>query len=279
MGVGHYENFPVASLLLPAHLRRPISAIYRFARSADDFADEGDFPAAVRLQKLAEFDAQLNRIEHGDPLHEPLFIELAAMIARHELPLAPFRDLLSAFSQDCVKSRYADYDELLDYSRRSANPIGRLLLKLFGAYAADTVACSDRICTALQLINFWQDVAVDHAKERIYLPLEDMQRFAVTETQLARGETDARFRALMRFEVARTRALLYEGATLGQRLKGRIGLEIRMVIAGGDSILQKILDVDCDVLAHRPVLRAWDWIAMLVRSLGGDGRIGARCPA
>jgi squalene synthase HpnC len=279
MGVGHYENFPVASLLLPARLRRPVSAIYRFARSADDFADEGDFPAAVRLQRLAQFDAQLTRIERGDALHEPLFVELAAMIARHELPLAPFRDLLSAFSQDCVKSRYADYGELLDYSRRSADPIGRLLLKLFGAYAADTVACSDRICTALQLINFWQDVAIDYAKDRIYLPVEDMQRFAVSETQLACGEADAAFRALLRFELARTRALLYEGAALGQRLKGRIGLEIRMVIAGGDSILQKILDADCDVFTHRPVLRAWDWMAMLVRSLGGDGRIGARCPA
>jgi len=279
MGVGHYENFPVASLLLPARFRRPVSAIYRFARSADDFADEGDFPAAVRLEKLAQFDAQLGRIERGDALHEPLFIELAAMIAEHQLPLAPFRDLLCAFSQDCVKSRYADYDELLDYSRRSADPIGRLLLKLFDAYAADTVACSDRICTALQLINFWQDVAIDYAKDRIYLPVEDMRRFSVSEAQLARGEADAQFRALMRFEVARTRTLLYEGALLGQRLKGRIGLEIRMVIAGGDSILQKILDADCDVFAHRPVLRAWDWTAMLVRSLGGDGRIGARCPA
>ena len=279
MGVGHYENFPVASLLLPRRLRRPVSAIYRFARTADDFADEGDFPASERLARLAHFDAQLDRIERGEASQEPLFVELAQAIATHRLPLAPFRALLSAFSQDCVKSRYADYAELLDYSRRSADPVGRLLLHLFDACAPDAVACSDRICTALQLINFWQDVAIDHAKDRIYLPLEDLQRFGVCEAQLGRGEADSAFRALMRFQVARTRALLYDGAALGQRLEGRIGLEIRMVVAGGDTILQKILDADCDVFRHRPVLRAADWLRMLLRSLGGDGRIGARCAA
>ena len=279
MGVGHYENFPVASLLLPSRLRRPVSAIYRFARTADDFADEGDFPPSVRLARLAHFDAQLEAIERGEPPQEPLFVELGQVIAAHRLPLAPFHALLSAFSQDCVKSRYADYAELLDYSRRSADPVGRLLLHLFDACAPDTLACSDRICTALQLINFWQDVAIDYAKDRIYLPLEDMRRFSVAETQLGRGEADSSFRALMRFQVARTRALLYEGAALGQRLKGRIGLEIRLVIAGGDTILQKILDADCDVFRHRPVLRPGDWARMFVRSLGGDGRIGARCAA
>jgi phytoene synthase len=279
MGVGHYENFPVASLLLPPRLRRPVGAIYRFARTADDFADEGDFPASVRLARLAHFGAQLDAIGRGEPAQEPLFVELAQVIAMHRLPLAPFHDLLSAFSQDCVKSRYADYEELLDYSRRSADPVGRLLLHLFDAWTPDTVACSDRICTALQLTNFWQDVAIDYAKDRIYLPLEDLKRFSVDEAQLARGEADSTFRALMRFQVARTRALLYEGAALGQRLKGRIGLEIRMVIAGGDTILQKILDADGDVFRRRPALRAADWTRMLVRSLGGDGRIGARCAA
>src|SRR5688572_26961002 len=144
MGVGHYENFPVASLLLPARLRRPVSAIYHFARTADDIADEGDFPASIRLQRLAHFDSQLTRIEQAERVHEPLFEELAAVITQYHLPIAPLRDLLSAFSQDCVKPRYADFDELRDYSRRSADPIGRLLLHLFDAYDADTVACSDR---------------------------------------------------------------------------------------------------------------------------------------
>ena len=279
MAVGHYENFPVASLLLPAHLRRPVAAIYRFARSADDIADEGDFPAALRLQRLARFNSQLTSIERGERVHEPLFEELATMIDRFGLPIAPLRDLLSAFSQDCVKPRYKDFDELLDYSRRSANSIGRLLLHLFDAAATDNVICSDRICTALQLINFWQDVAIDHAKDRIYLPLDDMHRFAVSEAQLGRAEADAAFRGLMRHEVERTRRLLHDGAALGHRLPGRIGLEIRMVVAGGDTILQKLIAADYDVFRHRPVLRAWDWIAMLVRSLGGDGRISARYAA
>ncbi|MPZ41931.1 MAG: squalene synthase HpnC [Betaproteobacteria bacterium] len=279
MAVGHYENFPVASLLLPAHLRRPVGAIYRFARSADDIADEGDFPAPVRLQGLAHFDSQLTLIERRERVHEPLFEELATMIDRFRLPIAPFRDLLSAFSQDCVKPRYADFAELLDYSRRSANPIGRLLLHLFDADAADTAVCSDRICTALQLINFWQDVAIDYTKGRIYLPLDDMRHFAVTEAQLGRREADAAFRALMRHEVERTRRLLHDGAALGHRLRGRIGLEIRMVIAGGDTILHKLIAADYDVFRRRPVLRAWDWISMLARALGGDGRISARYAA
>lgn len=276
MGAGHYENFPVASLLLPARLRHPVGVIYRFARSADDIADEGDFPAPVRLQRLADFNLQLTRIERGERVHAPLFEDLAVVIDRFRLPFAPFRDLLSAFSQDCVKSRYADYDELLDYSRRSADPIGRLLLHLFDAYGTETVACSDRICTALQLINFWQDVAIDYAKDRIYLPLDDMRRFGVSEAQLTQASADHAFRALMRHQVERTRRLLHGGAALGQRLRGRIGLEIRMVIAGGDTILQKLIAADYDVFRHRPVLRSRDWLSMFARSLGGDGRIGAR---
>jgi phytoene synthase len=279
MGVGHYENFPVASLLLPARLRRPVAAIYRFARTADDSADEGDFPASERLARLTHFDDELERIGRGETPHAPLFVELARVITLHRLPLAPFHALLSAFSQDCTKSRYADFDEVLDYCRRSADPIGRLLLHLFGTATPEAVACSDRICTALQLINFWQDVAIDYAKDRIYLPAADMARFSVPEAQLARGEADANFRALMRFQIARTRALLYEGAALGRWLEGRIGLEIRMVIAGGDTILQKLLDADCDVFRRRPVLRSFDWMRMLLHSLRGDGRIGARCAA
>jgi squalene synthase HpnC len=275
MGVGHYENFPVASLLLPAPLRRPVAAIYRFARTADDIADEGDAPAAERLGQLAHMGSQLDRIEAGQTCEEPLFAALGAAIARHRLPLAPFRDLLSAFSQDCVQSRYADFGELGDYARRSADPIGRLLLELFGASSPRTVACSDRICSALQFINFWQDVAIDYAKGRIYLPLEDMRAFGVAEEELAAKVPSARLRSLLRFQVERTRGLLYEGAALGRLLKGRIGLEIRMVVAGGDTILQKIAASDYDVLRRRPVLRAPDWAAMLLRSLAGDGRVAA----
>jgi len=275
MGVGHYENFPVASLLLPASLRRPIAAIYRFARTADDIADEGDAPAALRLEQLARMGRQLDRIEAGESVQEPLFAELGSAIAGYRLPLAPFRDLLSAFAQDCVKTRYADFVQLTDYARRSADPVGRLLLVLFGAATPQALACSDRICSALQYINFWQDVSIDYAKGRIYLPQDEMERFGVDEAHLAAAAPSERLRALLRFQVERTRALLHEGAALGRMLSGRIGLEIRMVIAGGDTILQKIVAADYDVLRRRPVLRAPDWLGMLARALTGDGRIAA----
>ena len=275
MGVGHYENFPVASLLLPAHLRPPVVAIYRFARTADDYADEGDLTASERLARLRHLGDELHRIERGERPQSPLAREVAQAVARHELPLGLFHDLLDAFAQDVVKSRYANFAELLDYSRRSANPIGRLLLHVFDAAGTETFRRSDLICSALQFINFWQDTAIDYAKGRIYLPQDDMQRYGVAEAQLAASEASAAFRELMRLQVARTRAMLHEGAALGRMLPGRIGLEIRMVVAGGDTILQKVLDVNCDVFRARPVLRAPDWIAMLARAVFSDGRRAA----
>ncbi len=273
MGVGHYENFPVASILLPEPLRRPIAAVYRFARTADDMADEGDLPAEARLEQLAEFDRQLIRLERGEPLQDPLFLELAEAIRRHRLPMQYFHDLLDAFSQDCVKTRYRDFAELQDYSRRSADPIGRLLLHLFGTTSAEAFRCSDNICSALQYINFWQDVAIDYRKQRIYLPTEDMQAFGVAEGDIASGMATDRFKALMAFQVTRTRRMLHEGAALGRMLKGRAGLEIRTVVAGGDTILQRVVEADYDVFHCRPVLRARDWVAMLARAIFGDGRI------
>lgn len=275
MGVGHYENFPVASVLLPAHLRRPVMAIYRFARAADDYADEGDFSPAERLAHLDRMAEDLRRIARGDSPQTRAWVELAQAIARHNLPLELFHDLLDAFAQDVRKSRYADFTELLDYSRRSANPVGRLLLHVFDAARTETFRCSDLICSALQFINFWQDAAIDYARGRIYLPQDDMQRFGVTEAQLASRDANAAFRALMRFEIQRTRAMLHEGAQLGRMLRGRIGLEIRMVVAGGDTILKKLLDANCDVFRARPVLRSSDWVAMLFRAVFGDGRRAA----
>ena len=275
MGVGHYENFPVASLLLPARLRRPIAAIYRFARTADDVADEGNLPAQERLRRLDDFGEQLRRVERRAPVEDPLFLELSAAIHRHGLPLRYFHDLLAAFSQDCVKTRYRDFTELHAYARRSADPVGRLLLHLFGAATEENLRCSDRICSSLQFINFWQDVAIDYRKQRIYLPADEMRAFGVTEADIAASLATEGFRALMRFQVDRTRRMLHAGAALGTALKGRIGLEIRMVVAGGDTILQKLVDADYDVFRFRPVLRAPDWFTMLFRAGTGDGRIRA----
>lgn len=278
MAVGHYENFPVASLLLPAPLRRPIATIYRFARAADDLADEGDAPAEARLQALAVFDAELTRIEQGAAPQDPLFRDLADTIRAHRLPVGYFHDLLSAFSQDCVQTRYRDFAELQDYARRSANPVGRLLLHLFGETGADALRWSDLICSALQYINFWQDVAIDIRKQRIYLPLDELRAFGVEEADVERGVATDRIRKLLAFQVERTRAMLHEGAALGRLLRGRVGLEIRTIVAGGDTILQKIIAADYDVFRFRPILRGPDWLAMLYRASVGDGSIRARAP-
>lgn len=267
MAVDHYENFPVASVLLPPRLRHPVALIYRFAREADDFADEGDAAPEERLQRLDDFRRQLVHLERGTEPEIGWFSELGGIIRTHNLPFCLFHDLLSAFSQDVVKTRYASHTEVLDYCRRSANPVGRLLLVLYGANEREHGAQSDAICSSLQLINFLQDVAIDYRKDRIYLPQDELAQFGIAETQIARGDTGGRWRELMAFEVGRARALMSEGAPLGRALKGRIGLELRMIVAGGRRILEKIEGVGGDVFARRPVLRPLDWPLMLLRAV------------
>ncbi len=199
MPVDHYENFPVASLLLPRRLRQPVEAIYRFARSADDIADEGDAPAAARLQALAAYGDELDRIERGATPATAEFASLATVVSEWRLPLQLLRDLLDAFAQDVVRKRYADYPELLDYCRRSANPVGRLLLHLVQRASGDNLRYSDCICSGLQLVNFWQDIALDWQKQRIYLPQCDLARFAIDEEQIAAARWSERWAALLDF--------------------------------------------------------------------------------
>ena len=262
MGVGHYENFPVASLLLPARLREPIEVIYRFARTADDFADEGDDPPQIRLRKLDDYKRQL-----AAP-RDPLLHDVAKIIREHELPVALFADLLGAFSQDVTKKRYASFPEVLDYCRRSANPIGRLLLHLFKRTNDSNLRASDAICSSLQLINFWQDIDLDYTKDnRVYLPQDEMARFGVTERHLKDKSCDAAWQALMRFQVDRARELMLSGSALGNALPGRIGLEIRATIQGGLRILEKIERAGYDVFRRRPKLRAFDWPLLLIRAV------------
>ena len=267
MPVDHYENFPVASLLLPVRLRRPVEAIYRFARSADDIADEGTLTDAERLAGLAAYRAELDRIESGEHSSNQLFGDLADVIRTWKLPIDLFRDLLDAFAQDVVKKRYDDYAQLLDYCRRSANPVGRLMLHLVGRTGDDDLRRSDCICSALQLINFWQDVAVDWAKDRVYLPQTDLAHFGVAENQIADGHCDARWTALIDFQIERTRALMLEGAPLVRRLPGRMGWEIRLTVQGGLRILERIQRVRGDVFRQRPRLGPSDWLLMGGRSL------------
>ncbi len=267
MTTQHYENFPVASVLLPRKLRRPVGLIYTFARQADDFADEGELEPAQRLELLNGFRSELDRIKAGNAPETPLFRELAAMIAEFRLPLEPFYDLLDAFSQDVVKTRYATFGEVMDYCRRSANPVGRLLLHLYGAAGTRNLAYSDAICSSLQLINFLQDVAIDYRKNRIYLPQDEMGKYGISEAQIARGDSSGRWGMFMLSQIERTRKLLQSGAPLGKILPGRIGLEMRMIIMGGESILRKLHKNQGDVFNQRPVLKPGDWVYMLYRSV------------
>ena len=234
----HYENFPVASRLLPPSLRAPVSVIYAFARSADDFADEGTHPPEVRLTRLAAYAFKLDHL--GDPNEDdPIFIALYNVIQKHDLPLTLFHDLLRAFEQDVTKKRYADFTEILQYCRYSANPIGRLLLYLINEATEENLRESDAICSALQLINFYQDISQDYTENnRIYFPLDEMRHFGVTETHFRDRISDQSFSALYNHNLNRAKTLLLSGAMLGNRIPGRFGLQLRMMINGGLRVLK-----------------------------------------
>jgi squalene synthase HpnC len=246
----HYENFPVASPLVPRPLRPHVCAVYAFARRADDFADEARF-AGRRLARLAAWERCLEAAAKGEA-RGPVFLALAHTMRAFDLPLQPFRDLLSAFRQDVITPRYRTWSALADYCRRSADPVGRLVLPLFGHRDPGLLPASDAVCTALQLTNFWQDVAVDAAKGRIYLPLEDLARFGVTEAEVLGGRMGPGFARLLAFEVERTRELFHAGAPLCERLAGRLGVELRAVWLGGMGILDAIERADFDVFHRRP---------------------------
>jgi squalene synthase HpnC len=275
--VDHYENFPVASWLLPAAVRRPIEAVYGFARGADDVADEGMASDAERLAGLDRYLRALDAIDAGrEP--QPQFARIARAAREFALPTQLLRDLIDAFRQDVVKKRYATYAELMDYSRRSADPVGRLVLHVFeragegGGYSREQ---SDATCSALQQINFWQDVEVDWRKGRVYIPQEDLARFGVAEDAIAERRADERWRALMKFQCARSRELLEKGAPLARALPGRLGLEIRATLAGGRRILDKIGAAHGDVFRKRPVLTKLDWLRIAGEVVSGtNGKRG-----
>jgi squalene synthase HpnC len=263
----HYENFPVASFLMPRELRHPVMLIYAFARRADDFADEGDLSGEQRLALLAGYRLQLDLIAARQASSDPFFNALSAMVTARQLPLQPFYDLLEAFAQDVTQARYADFAQLMDYCRRSASPVGRLMLHLYQQVTPQNVEYADAICSALQIINFLQDVAIDYRKDRIYLPQDELQRFHVSETQIANNDAAAEWWPLMRFQIERARHMLHSGKPLGNILQGRIGLEMRTIIAGGETILDKLTACRGDIFQHRPTLNAWNWISMLYRAL------------
>ena len=269
MSVDHYENFPVASWLCPAALRPAVAALYWYARTADDLADEGRRSPQQRLADLADYRRDLAATVAGEPVSDrwpQVFGPLGEALARHGWPVALLEDLLSAFEQDVDKHRYVDRPELLDYCRRSANPIGRLLLHLLSVEDEVSLRQSDAICTALQLINFWQDLSIDTTRGRLYIPLEDCARHRVPPASLlARHETPDT-QALMHEMVAWSESLMLEGAPLVHRVQGRFGWELRLVVQGGRRILEKIRRLDYATLHTRPVLHRLDAPALLWRA-------------
>jgi squalene synthase HpnC len=265
----HYENFPVASWLVPADLRMHVAAIYNFARRADDLADEGDDSIE---QKLADLDAmglaldQSMRNEHTD---DYLFAALSNTIHSYQLQPSLFHDLLSAFRQDVTKTRYQDFYEVLDYCRRSANPVGRLMLQLFNEANDQNNADSDKICSALQLINFMQDIQQDLVEnDRVYFPLDEMQAAGVTIKDLKNRNTEPHVVEFVRMQTVRAKDMLLQGASLGKRLQGRFGMEIRAIASGGLRICDALLKQDSNIYS-RPRLDTRDKIGMLIDALTG----------
>jgi len=255
LAANHYENFPVASKLLPLKLRQPISVIYAFARTADDFADEGNADQLTRLNELDEYSKHLHQIENNAYTGtDPIFIALSDVIQQHQLPISLFGDLLSAFKQDVVKSRYNNFEEVLDYCTRSANPVGRLLLHLMQQTSEQQLQQSDAVCTALQLINFYQDIEQDLIESnRIYIPLDELAKAGIKETDVIHIE-NPKLVALIRDLYQRTQAIMQQGIPLGASLKGRIGWEVRAMTLGGIKTLNALKAQADDKLLSRPRL-------------------------
>lgn len=265
----HYENFPVGSVLVPKAKRKHIYSIYAFARTADDFADEsydGQATTADRLRLLDDWERQFDECLQGN-FHHSIFAALQQTIRELDLPIQLFKDLLSAFRQDVVKARYSDFDEVRDYCRRSANPVGRLILLLFDYRDEKLFQLSDRICTGLQLANFWQDVSVDLAKDRVYLPLEEIGKFNYSEGELFGKICNDSYRELLKFQVHRTQKIFEEGKPLLNLVSGKLRLELKLTWLGGTQILRMIEKNNYDTLSYRPSLSKFDKVKLLGRSL------------
>ncbi|MGB2957273.1 MAG: squalene synthase HpnC [Bacteroidota bacterium] len=257
----HYENFPVASIFIPWDLRPHVAAIYAFARAADDMADEGTDPPAARLERLDAWERRLDACYRGEPDH-PVFVALADTVRRYDISRKPLADLLQAFRMDVTRTRYDRFEDLMEYCRHSANPIGHLVLSLFDKAGERNGELSDLICTALQLTNFWQDVSLDWEKGRLYVPLEDLARFGYTEDDLRHAVADDRFRRLMEFEVSRTREMFRTGKELLSHVGGALRFELLLTYRGGMAVLDAIENQGYAVLSDRPVLSAWDKISI-----------------
>jgi len=263
----HYENFSLASLLVPRRLRKHIFSLYGFFRTTDDLGDEAQ---GDRLSLLDRWEEELEAAFRGGARH-PVMVALGETARRFDLPIEPFRKIIQANRMDQRKHRYRTYEELLHYCDHSANPVGRLYLMLFGYRDEGLFALSDATCTALQLTNLWQDISRDLEKGRIYIPLEDMERFGYPEEDLLRGVVDERFRRLMALEVDRARELFYKGYPLYRHLTGFLRVEVRLFSEGGLAVLRKIERLNYDTLHHRPTLSRAEKFSIFLRTLVGHG--------
>jgi hydroxysqualene synthase len=278
----HYENFPVASRLLPAAMRPHIAAIYAFARRADDFADEPGLASAERLRLLDGWGERLRAASQGpsapgaaipaDAEDDLIFLALDHTMRRHELPRSLFEDLLSAFRQDVVTTRYSSWGELLDYCRRSANPIGRLVLRVAGLDDPWLDARSDAVCTALQLTNFWQDLAVDWSRGRLYVPLDVRDRAGARDTDLDARRMTSEWQTALRTVAARTHRFFDEGRPVCDAVRGRLRWELRLTWLGGSRILEKLDAAGYDVFRSRPALGAGDVAALVWQAVRWNSR-------
>jgi len=264
----HYENFPVASLLIPRAKRPYVAAIYAFARIADDYADEPGMTPAERIDSLSEWEEQLLDSFRGHA-HHPVFVALRETIDRFEMPIELFQGLLKAFRSDVTTHRYETIDDLLQYCGNSANPVGRLMLLLFNFRSETLMEYSDSICTALQLTNFWQDVTLDLQKDRMYIPLDDIREFGYSEEELLQRQTTQAFRDLICYQVERTEQFFHDGMPLLREVGSELRMELRLTWNGGMRILKKIEKQGYDVLSRRPVLSLYDKSAVLFSSLIG----------
>jgi squalene synthase HpnC len=261
----HYENFPVISFLIPAKIRKDIAIIYWFARTADDIADEGTCTPEERLKKLSEFEDRFTEVINGN-FENPFELALFNTIDSNNLTAEHFYNLLKAFRQDITKNRFSNFPDLLAYCKNSANPVGRLILELNNVRDDEAFACSDKICTALQLTNFWQDAGSDFEKGRIYFPLDEIEKFSVTEKMFELKENNLNLRKLVKYNVDRTGQLFIAGKKLTSYLSGRLKYEIKWTVLGGEEILKKIEDSNYNVLQDRPVLNKKDFLMLLLRS-------------
>ena len=262
----HYENFPVISFLIPKELQKHVAVIYWFARTADDFADEGNLTEEERLKQLEEFENNFTSALNGNPKND-FESALVNTIKGKKLTTSLFYDLLKAFKQDVTKKRYKDFIDVLDYCKHSANPVGRLILELFNIRNDECFELSDKICTALQLTNFWQDLALDFQKGRIYLPEDEMQKFSVDEKWFELKENSLNLQQLLRHNISRTEEMFEVGRGLLKHLKGKLKMEIAWTIMGGELILKKIKEINYNTINFRPTLSKVEYLSLAVKSI------------